>query len=277
MTDKIDHEELSKHAELGASMGDGEPLSRQVTVALSPEQYERLFFQPSAPRRGDLAKRFANPSLLGLLGFLVPYTSTILILCQFQGAVPPTSLIGLSGDYYFLGAVAMNIAGICEFVLGNTFPFAVFVIYGSHWGSLAYTQDPIHQTTAPFAEYGGATGAIYNSPQGFHNVTMCLVSFTLMLGTLRVNVLFALTFFGLVMLFAFIAAADFSVASATTAADVAHILQLLRFAGGFGFIGLICGWYLAILEVCEAVSLPCPLPIFDLSSKVFPPKEKKTA
>lgn len=33
-------------------------LSRQITVALSPEQYERLFFQPSAPRRGDLAKRF---------------------------------------------------------------------------------------------------------------------------------------------------------------------------------------------------------------------------
>lgn len=38
--------------------GNGTELSRQVTVALSPEQYERLFFQPSAPRRGDLAKRF---------------------------------------------------------------------------------------------------------------------------------------------------------------------------------------------------------------------------
>jgi hypothetical protein len=36
----------------------GTDLSRQVTVALSPEQYERLFFQPSAPKRGDLAKRF---------------------------------------------------------------------------------------------------------------------------------------------------------------------------------------------------------------------------
>lgn len=49
---------------------------------------------------------------------------------------------------------------------------AVFLIYGSHWGSLAYTQDPIHSTTTPFAKLGGANGAAYNSSQGFHNVSM---------------------------------------------------------------------------------------------------------
>lgn len=75
------------------------------------------------------------------------------------------------------------------------------------------------------------------------------------------------------MLFSFIAAADFSVASAKTAADLAHINHLLHIAGGFGFIGLICGWYLAILTACEAVGIPCPLPVLDLSSRVFPKKE----
>ena len=39
-------------------VGNGAELSRQVTVQLSSEQYERLFFQPSAPHRGDFAKRF---------------------------------------------------------------------------------------------------------------------------------------------------------------------------------------------------------------------------
>ena len=36
---------------------------------------------------------------------------------------------------------------------------------------------------------------------------------------------------------------------------------------------------LAFLEVCEAVGIPNPLPVFDLSSKVFPqkPKEEKAA
>ncbi|XPS75443.1 hypothetical protein M3J09_007525 [Ascochyta lentis] len=270
-THKIDHD-FREHNGFNA-VGNGAELSRQVTVQLSPEQYERLFFQPSAPRRGDLAKRFANPTLLGLIGFLIPYTSTILILCGFQGAVAPQSLIGLSGDYYFFGCIAMNLAGIAEFILGNTFPMAVFLIYGSHWGSLAYTQDPIHQTTTPFAELGGANGAAYNSSQGFHNVTMAIASFVFFMGTFRVNVFFTLTFFGLIMLFSFIAAADFRVGHATTEADVEHINKLLHFAGGFGFIGLVCGWYLAILTACEAVGIPCPLPVLDLSSKVFPKKD----
>ncbi|KAF1828901.1 hypothetical protein BDW02DRAFT_511214 [Decorospora gaudefroyi] len=271
-TAKIDHE-MTEHNGMGIA-SNGAPLNRQVTVALSPEQYERLFFQPSAPRRGDLAKRFANPTLLGLVGFLVPYTSTILILCGFQGATAPQSLVGLSGDYYFFGALAMNVAGIAEFILGNTFPMAVFLIYGSHWASLAYQQDPIHQTTSAFSEQGGAAGAAYNSSQGFHNVSMVLASFVFLIGTIRVNLFFTLTFFGLVMLFSFIAAADFSVASATTEADLEHIAMLLRIAGGFGFLGLVSGWYLAILTACEAVGIPCPLPVFDLSSKVFPKEEK---
>jgi len=103
---------------------------------------------------------------------LIPYTSTILCLCGFQGASPIASVGGLNGDYYFLGAIAMNIAGIAEFVLGNTFPFAVFVIYGCHWGSLAYNQDPLHAASASFTTSGGALGAPYNASQSFHNITM---------------------------------------------------------------------------------------------------------
>jgi len=122
-----------------------------------------------------------------------------------------------------------------------------------------------------------------------------MVSFVILIGTLRVNLLFVLLFFGLVMLFSFIAAADAAIPSAATEADLAHILKLLQIGGGFGFIGLVCGWYvtyccsrvcdmvkclhvlhryLAILEVCETVQIPCPLPVFDLSSKIFPAKKK---
>jgi len=47
-------------ADMGSA--DGSPPSRQVTVNLSPDQYERLFFRPGAPRRGDLAKSFGMSS-----------------------------------------------------------------------------------------------------------------------------------------------------------------------------------------------------------------------
>lgn len=69
-----------------------------------------------------------------------------------------------------------------------------------------------------------------------------MVSFVIMIGTLRVNVLFVLLFFGLTMLFAFIAAADAALPSATGPSDEEHILKLLQVGGGFGFIGLVCGW-----------------------------------
>lgn len=55
------------------------------------------------------------------------------------------------------------------------FPFVVFIIYGTHWGSLAYNQDPMHQITSAFTNEGGATGAAYNSSQSFHNITMYVV------------------------------------------------------------------------------------------------------
>ena len=114
----MEHNDLER---LASSSGQGADLSRQVTLNLSAEQYERLFFAPAPPRgETQLAKRLGNPTLLGLLGFLIPYSSTIFCLIGFQGSVPPTSLIGLYGDYYFLGSIAMNIAGVAEFVLGNS-------------------------------------------------------------------------------------------------------------------------------------------------------------
>jgi hypothetical protein len=90
---------------------------------------------------------------------------------------------------------------------------------------------------------------------------------------MRVNAFFTATFVGLVFLHAFIAAADFASPSARSEADLEHIDKLLNIAGGFGFLGLLSGWYLAILTTCEAVGIPCPLPVLDLSGKVFPKEE----
>ena len=53
--------ESSPDLESGALHIDGGPLNREnTTITLSNDQYERLFFQPSAPRAGDAAKRFGK-------------------------------------------------------------------------------------------------------------------------------------------------------------------------------------------------------------------------
>lgn len=78
----------------------GNDLSRQVTYSLSQEQYERLFFQPSQAK-GDLAKRLGNPTLLGLCGFLIPFTTTVMSVMQWRGA-DSASFTGFSGAFYFV-------------------------------------------------------------------------------------------------------------------------------------------------------------------------------
>jgi len=164
----------------------------------------------------------------------------------------------------------MNIAGICEFVLGNTFPFAVFVIYGSHWCNVAYTFDPAHNVLGAYGSApANAVSTSYNAGQAMYNITMMLISFVFFLGSLRTNAPFAIAIFFLIFLFAFFAAADWKVAySAGSPADLERAAYYLQIAGGFGFITAIMGWYLAIITACASTGLPCPLPIFDLSTKI---------
>ncbi|KAI9658887.1 MAG: hypothetical protein M1821_001847 [Bathelium mastoideum] len=241
-------------------------LTRQVTVQMSAEQYERLFFQPTPPR-GDLAKRLGNPTLLGVLGFLIPYTTTMMVLMEWRGTDSATSGTGLSGTYFFLGGIAMNIAGICEFILGNTFPFAVFIIYGSHWCNLGYLADPAHNIVGSFK--GGATDQAYASSQGVYNVVMTLISFVLFLGSMRTNAPFCLALLCLIFVFSFLAAAEFAIGYATTPEALDHATYLIKIGGGFGFVTALAGWYLAINLALASTGIPSPLPTFDLSHLLF--------
>lgn len=55
---KIEHELVEDNG----SSGNGSGLQRQVTVSMSPDQYERLFFSPTGPTRGELTKTFGKIS-----------------------------------------------------------------------------------------------------------------------------------------------------------------------------------------------------------------------
>lgn len=246
---------------------DDNQLQRQVTISISPEQYERMFFQPS-PARGDLSKRLGNPTLLGIFGFLLPLQFTSFCLCGLQGS-SAASTIGSSGLYYTFGGGCMFLAGIAEFILGNTYPFVLFITYGAHLAQFAYNVDPLHDLTSVYGADGAAT-VLYNSGSGFYNVCMTLVSFVFFLGSLRTNGPLCGIIFLLIPFFAISAGASFYAGHHPTAAGAEHAAYLQVCAGGVGFAASLLGWYLAIIAVCASTGVPCPLPIFDLSSKVFP-------
>lgn len=107
----------------------------------------------------------------------------------------------------------MIAAGIMEFILGNTFPMAVFIVYGSHWCNQGYINDPMHMVVASYTSGTGADAIpgglsqAYNAGQGNYAVVLALVTFVFLCGSLRTNIPFVLVFFTIVFLFSFFAAA----------------------------------------------------------------------
>ena len=148
-------------------------------------------------------------------------------------------------------------------------------LVGSHWVSIAYGTDPFHPLTAAYGPEA-AVDMAYTSGQGLYNVTMLLVSIVFTIGSLRTNVPFVIVFVCLDFLFGFFAAANFQLGHNPTPEGIAYATKLFLIAGGFGMVAAIMGWYLAIITACASTGVPCPLPIFDLSTKVFRNSNAKT-
>ena len=161
-------------------------------------------------------------------------------LVQFKGA-DSNSLVGRSGPLYFMGGIGMNMAGIGEFILGNTFPFAVFVIYGCYFVSLGYTGDPSHMLLKAYGN-DGAVSKSWNAGQANFSLVMAMVSFVFLLGALRANIPNVILFFTLIILFGFLAAADYQIGANPTPDGLDLAAGLMKIGGGFGFVTAIMGW-----------------------------------
>jgi succinate-acetate transporter protein len=75
---------------------------------------------------------YANPTPLGLIGFGL---STILLSLHNVGLFPnDVSILAMA---LFFGGFAQVVAGIMEFIKGNTFGFTAFTSYGAFWWTLA--------------------------------------------------------------------------------------------------------------------------------------------
>ncbi len=75
--------------------------------------------------------KLANPAPLGLLGFGM---TTVLLNLHNAGIFPLGTMVLAMGIFY--GGIAQVIAGIMEWVKGNTFGTVAFISYGFFWETL---------------------------------------------------------------------------------------------------------------------------------------------
>jgi len=175
---------------------------------------------------GSITTALANPGPLGLTGFGM---TTVLLNLLNGGLIASTGLGMILAMGIFYGGIAQVIAGILEFRKGNTFGMVAFTSYGLFWISLvAILLFPkMGLASAP----DGVSMASYLTMWGLFTAYMFV-------GTLNKNRALQFVFGSLVILFALLAAADFT--------GIAMIKTIA------GYEGIICGLsaiYLAFAEV----------------------------
>ncbi|KAK5723762.1 hypothetical protein LTR15_005462 [Elasticomyces elasticus] len=155
----------------------------------------------------------------------------------------------------------MNLAGIIEFVRANSLPASGYLTYGCFWVCLGWAFDPLQNLAGAYAADGvpGALAKTYNSGGAMFFLAMTLCSFVLWLGTLKTNLALSLAVFCLVPLFALLCAGDLHIGYDPTPQGLDHAAYLFEVGAGFGFVTVICGWFMAVVAACEAGGIPCPI------------------
>ena len=104
---------------------------------------------PTTPRPAPtpgFGAAFADPGPLGLAGFAGTTFFLSVVNTNMLGASVQTIVLGLA---LFYGGLAQLLAGMWEFVKGNTFGAVAFASYGAFWMSFWYLLNHLPEKAAP--------------------------------------------------------------------------------------------------------------------------------
>jgi len=229
---------------------------------ISPELFEKLYLTPKLNDDGDLRKRFANPTPLGFMGFVISDATFAMILMGWGGA---TSLSSVVGIFFFTGPVLLFLTTIFEWVMGNFFPMMVCGLFCVFWLSFGILQLPTAGIAASYSTTGSASeGALsvgYNAGIALYLMALGFTMFTFFIFTLKTNAVFAL-------IFAFTTSAVFVLSSAywhVALGNYAMAVRLQHAGGALYFIVAILGWYVTFVMMAIEMRLSIKLPVGDLS------------
>lgn len=173
----------------------------------------------------------------------------------------------------------MMVGGTLEFILGNTFPFVVFVSFGAFWLSFAATLQPFYYAYGLYAPAGstseaaGLTTVGFTASFAFFMLFMGVLCFIYLICSLRTNIVFVVIFFTLVLAFGLLAGTYWYNAKALgstppdqSTLDYAKRLQIA--AGACTFVTSMAGWWIFFAIMLAALDFPFQIPVGDLSTMI---------
>ncbi|KAN0067440.1 GPR1/FUN34/yaaH family domain containing protein [Elaphomyces granulatus] len=228
---------------------------------LSPEIIEKLHSISRVEERND-KRTFANPSALGLMGFVLTDTTLAMVLMGWGGASSAASVVGI---FFFTGPVLLLLSTIFEWIMGNFFTMMVNGYLCVFYLSLGIVELPSAGIAASYSTAGNATDGSfsigYNMGLSLYTIALGSALLTFFLFSLRINVVLALIFSGAAAACYILSAAYWN----TSVADLDLAMRLQHIAGGLLFVIGLLAWYATVGIMAKEMDFPVRLPMGDLS------------
>ncbi|KAF8960658.1 Gpr1 family protein [Flammula alnicola] len=191
--------------------------------------------------------RIGNPGALGLFSFASTTFMLSLYNLQTRGITHPNVVVGMA---IFCGGLAQLLAGMWEFPRGNVFGGTAFTSYGAFWMSYATILIPSSGIVSAFTDPKELSSGL-----GIYLVAWTMVTFFLLIATLRKNVGFIALFACLTITFALLAAGELAASVNSTKAG-----------GALGVITAFIAYYVGLSELLSAEDMV----VVNLPIGVFP-------
>lgn len=177
----------------------------------------------------------------------------------------------------------MIVGGFLEFVLGNTFPFVVFISFGAFWLTFASTLQPVYYAYGLYAPPGGTPvdglkTVGFNASFGFFLVFMAVLCLIYLVCSLRTNVVFVIIFFTLVVAFSLLTSVYWHTANGIGSKDATQLALANRLqiaAGATLFVTSLAGWWIFFAIMLAALDFPFQIPVGDLSTLIKGASERE--
>jgi len=198
--------------------------------------HHHIDLEKSSPARSKLA----NPGPLGLFSFASTTFILSLYNLQTRDITHPNVVVGMA---IFCGGLAQLLAGMWEFPNGNAFGATAFTSYGAFWMSYATILLPGSGVISAFTD-----PTELNSALGIYLMAWFMVTFLLLIVSLRKNV-------GLVVLFACLTITFLLLGIGTFTAS----LPVTKSGGALGVITAFVAYYVGLADLLAADKVHLPL------------------
>jgi succinate-acetate transporter protein len=185
---------------------------------------------------------FADPGPLGLAAFAA---TTFFLSTVNAGLLPKTVEAGVFGLAFFYGGLAQMLAGMWEFVKGNTFGALAFTSYGAFWLSFWYLAGHLS------SDLGNAAPGDVSKALGTYLLVWTIFTAYMFLASLRTSGAIMAVFLLLALTFLFLCIGAYSASDGMT-----------KVGGWLGLITALTAWYASFAGVFNSTARREVMPTF---------------